>query len=555
MWTIENLHAGFDKMVSARDKKPSGMELVPLSTQSTSSAASEISISNANQIKQLAHKIKWLQIIKKCAAEKISVEIYAKNMKNTSGQVENMKPIEFKFLKCMQKSLLEKSMVQNVPVEKLIKDYAKQLNQEKALLDNKSLNLKCVVVSARKEETPEKKKDIEVREGFVTQGKDAVAQCVQKEQTEMTRSEKENFVSYEDMDKVQDSKYVTAEESISDGEDVEKEQDLAYLPQPKHILYVPGKIMMDWRWKMGIGAGLQNHGNTCFMNATLQCLTYTAPFVNYLIYDNHKESCKLEGFCMSCAMQDHVLRCMTNSGKAIDTKPFVDNLESIAKHMTFGEQEDAHEFLRYALDAMQKFSLDGRKNLDPLSKETTVINQIFGGYLRNQIVCVKCRAVKIKFEHFMDLSLNINDITTLKEAADKFVAPERLEDYECSSCKEKASIWKRFAIETSPNILTLQLNQFGGPYGRKLKHKVEFPEQLDIRPFMIGEDGEPVMYKLYAMLVHAGATCNSGHYFACVKNSQQKWYMMNDQRVHELSSELWPHLRPYLLFYQKEETS
>lgn len=41
-----------------------------------------------------------------------------------------------------------------------------------------------------------------------------------------------------------------------------------------------------------IGAGLQNLGNTCFVNATLQCLTYTPPLVNYLLAENNSTSCK-----------------------------------------------------------------------------------------------------------------------------------------------------------------------------------------------------------------------------------------------------------------------
>lgn len=41
-----------------------------------------------------------------------------------------------------------------------------------------------------------------------------------------------------------------------------------------------------------IGAGLQNLGNTCFVNATLQCLTYTPPLVNYLLAENNNTSCR-----------------------------------------------------------------------------------------------------------------------------------------------------------------------------------------------------------------------------------------------------------------------
>lgn len=37
------------------------------------------------------------------------------------------------------------------------------------------------------------------------------------------------------------------------------------------------------------------------------------------------------------------------------------SLKGIAKHFRYGSQEDAHEFLRYTVDAMQKSCLPGTK--------------------------------------------------------------------------------------------------------------------------------------------------------------------------------------------------
>ena len=48
-------------------------------------------------------------------------------------------------------------------------------------------------------------------------------------------------------------------------------------------------------------------------------------------------------------------------------------------------QEDAHEFLRYLVESLQRSYLMARKmpkTLDQYSKETTPFNQIFGGYMR-----------------------------------------------------------------------------------------------------------------------------------------------------------------------------
>lgn len=58
----------------------------------------------------------------------------------------------------------------------------------------------------------------------------------------------------------------------------------------------------------------------------------------------------------------------------------------IGKTLMYGRQEDAHEFIKLLLDHMEKSYLSFRRatKLDHRSKETTPLNQIFGGYLRQQ---------------------------------------------------------------------------------------------------------------------------------------------------------------------------
>lgn len=48
---------------------------------------------------------------------------------------------------------------------------------------------------------------------------------------------------------------------------------------------------------------------------------------------------------------------------------------------------------------------------------------------------------------------------------------------------------------------------------------VGYPEFLNIRPYMSQNSGDPVMYGLYAVLVHSGYSCHAGHYYCYVKVS------------------------------------
>ena len=78
-----------------------------------------------------------------------------------------------------------------------------------------------------------------------------------------------------------------------------------------------GFCKRGWGQKRRIGAGLVNAGNTCYLNATLQALTYTAPLTMYLSSPEceHNGAGKCSGFCALCFLGKHV-REVAESGRA-----------------------------------------------------------------------------------------------------------------------------------------------------------------------------------------------------------------------------------------------
>lgn len=145
-------------------------------------------------------------------------------------------------------------------------------------------------------------------------------------------------------------------------------------------------------------------------------------------------------------------------------------LRTVCRHLVPGQQEDAHEFLRYLVEAMerayiQRFRIE---NLDARSKETTPLNQIFGGYLRSAVRCLQCGYVSTTVQHFQDLLLDIRKVSTLDDALTSFFASERLDDlaYKCESCHRKVSAVKQFSLERAPSVLCIQLKRFAGTSGK-----------------------------------------------------------------------------------------
>ncbi|KAM6245286.1 ubiquitin carboxyl-terminal hydrolase 36 [Porphyrio hochstetteri] len=324
------------------------------------------------------------------------------------------------------------------------------------------------------------------------------------------------------------------------------------IPEPQKVLFPVKNLSMKWERISHIGAGLHNLGNTCFLNSTLQCLTYTPPLANYLLSKEHSRNCQQGGFCMLCIMQNHTIQAFTNSGNVIKPVAFTRDLKKIAQHLRFGRQEDAHEFLRYTIDAMQKACLNGYTKLDRQTQATTLVHQIFGGYLRSRVMCSVCNNVSDTYEACLDLTLDIKKAVNIVQALELFVKPEVLcgdNAYMCATCKNKVKASKCFTIHRAPNVLTLSLKRFNSFSGDKITKDVGYPEFLNIRPYMSRNKGESVTYGLYAVLVHSGYSCHAGHYYCYVKASNGQWYQMNDDMVRLSNIKVVLNQQAYLLFY------
>ncbi|XP_015189525.1 PREDICTED: ubiquitin carboxyl-terminal hydrolase 36-like [Polistes dominula] len=360
-------------------------------------------------------------------------------------------------------------------------------------------------------------------------------------------------------DKIEDTKskdgttYVKKNEGMSEG---------PTLPEPAVTLYCSKKVNLGWRKSFPVGAGMYNVGNTCYLNSTLQALFHVPALVNWLLSDSHHNSkCEQNdegGECLTCAVAKTLQFSHQKSGGNI--KPFCiyNKLKLICRTMVPGQQEDAHEFLRYLLEGMERAYLTRRKagKLDNYSKETTPINQIFGGYIRTEVKCLQCGHVSTTFQHFQDLLVDIRKASTLDEALNSYFSREQLDnnDYKCEACKRRVPATKQFSLERAPKVLCVQLKRFS-VLGGKISRHIDFSQTIDMGPYLWREPNEPLQqltYKLMSLVTHVGESINSGHYTAVAQTSTGNYYSFDDSNVRPISLSNVLNTDAYIMIFEME---
>ncbi|XP_020798036.1 ubiquitin carboxyl-terminal hydrolase 36 isoform X1 [Drosophila serrata] len=335
------------------------------------------------------------------------------------------------------------------------------------------------------------------------------------------------------------------------------------LPKPKRVLYPRENIRIGWKQserKWQVGSGMINVGNTCYLNSTLQALLHIPALANWLVSEqSHLDNCTVAesgGSCVICAMAK-TLQATQGNQSAVRPYHIYSKLKQICKHMVVGRQEDAHEFLRFLVEAMERAYLmrfRNYKELDQLVKETTPLGQIFGGYLRSEVRCLSCNHVSITFQHFQDLLLDIRKADTLEEAFEGHFSRERLEDmgYKCEGCKKKVSATKQFTLERAPITLCIQLKRFS-MMGNKLTKQITFKPRIDLSKFAArsaAAQAQPLTYRLVSMVTHLGVSQHCGHYTAIGSTEAGSYYNFDDSYVRPIAMQSVCNTNAYIMFYE-----
>ena len=347
--------------------------------------------------------------------------------------------------------------------------------------------------------------------------------------------------------------------------------------------------------------GLNNIGATCYMNATLQCLSNTTKLTVYFLkmfkyeYNNKKKIMSNEYYNVVKNLWDK-----NNTNRSFSPYSFKEKLSQenpLFKGIQANDSKDLINFLLERIhlelnepvkeqnnNKVENYVINQNDQLNECKmlnifihefklKYNSIISHLFYGMIETKSQCMRCKNIKYNFQvySFLEFPLeqvnkfcfnqgkrqnyNYNSKNPDVDLYECFEYNNNLElmagdnQMYCNICNSTQDALYGTQIYSAPNYLIINLNRGRGAV---YECKVNFPEQLNLLNFITYKK-ENTVFELYAVISHLGPSSMSGHFVAYCKRREDdhyKWYLFNDAIVSECKNKEYRNGMPYILFYK-----
>ena len=344
-------------------------------------------------------------------------------------------------------------------------------------------------------------------------------------------------------------------------------------------------------------AGLQNLGQTCYMNSTLQCLSNISYVTNYLL--KKFGNCNNDTQPLTVSYSNLLYELFNSNKQYIVPSIFKEVIGKLNPLFEGNHAADAKDLLFFIIEklhlelsaknpnqtentnidfaTLEENSKNENKMLDSFIKDfslnnKSIISDTFYGITRSTMKCLNCNVIKFSFQTF---NLLIFQLKKIKEKSgvygrdltllDAFKVEKKEEILEgenmiyCNNCHGLRRGEHQQNIYGLPSVLIIILNR--GKDNKDFNEQFNFPLELDLSNENIVIN--PQSYKrfyLSGVIVHSGESGPSGHFFAYCRNSPtSQFFIYNDAIVKPANNEDplktinsnkdYEKRTPYILFY------
>ncbi|KAJ2929686.1 hypothetical protein H1R20_g7424, partial [Candolleomyces eurysporus] len=389
-------------------------------------------------------------------------------------------------------------------------------------------------------------------------------------------------------------------------------------PAPK-----PPRIASDYPvpyWgDMQIGiSGLKNLGNTCYMNAPIQCLSATVPFSSFFTDGRWKNAIN---FTNKMGSQGKLVQAFAKLLRDMwgGDLPYLTPVDfrrgicQLNQQYIGSDQHDSQEFLSFLLDGIHEdlnrimvkqpvapVTPEQEEELNRLppiiasdrewrswkARNDSLIVDYFQGQFRSKLQCLTCKKTSTTYNVFSILQLPIpygrSSKVSIGQCLNALFNDEILEKddaWDCPQCKTKRRASKTLSLARLPPILLIHFKRFeaNGRFSDKVDTFVEFPMKgLDLTNYMppplppgadqselngglpMSTDDPRTQLPPYRYDLY-GVTnhygnLSSGHYTAYIA-SRGGWLLCDDSSVKPCDPKQVVNQKAYVLFYKRVRAS
>ncbi len=331
-------------------------------------------------------------------------------------------------------------------------------------------------------------------------------------------------------------------------------------------------------------SGLENFGNTCYMNSAIQCMSNIEELRDYFLKKKFIEDINKSKQELGLIKQwYHLLNGIWEENQTISPVSFRNEVRMLALkqgiNLNFvgNGQNDVQEFIQFLITNMHnclskkvnmtitgkiindldKKALEAMKRWKQFFKnDYSFFVDLFYGQQSSNIFDLDKNLMSCTYEPYCFLPLPIpTDINNINiyNCLDLFTNYDKLDGdnkWYNDKTKEYIECYKKIQFWSCPKILIIVLKRFSND-GSKNTTLVDFPlENLSLEKYSVGYSRKKNKYNLIGISNHIG-NLNSGHYYAYCKKKNNKWYNFNDTNISELEENELVTEASYCLFYKK----
>ena len=403
----------------------------------------------------------------------------------------------------------------------------------------------------------------------------------------------------------------TSSSSTTDDEVLDQKQSSSFDEHDFEMVELPNAKKSKGKFANGI-TGLDNLGNTCYMNSVLQMLSHCSGFRSFF-RDFLKAAAPLQlagdgGYKITrqttvrlketlhedqpdelmLTEATHALLRVLWSGRWRSIKPryFVNAVWKHGGLFAARKQQDANEFLNFYLGRVDD-------ELKAPKAKNSVMMDLFGVDQYQQVQCDECKTVTKRTEPLLGLVLSLPDNQSNKDASDddddddddaaeaeketksesnfidlidcvkslrntgRFAGDDK---FDCETCKEKKEASWNVTLQKRPQSLLISFRRTLWSIEKgvhKDSRQVNFPLELDASEILdVGnekspdDDFESCHYNLTSVVSHSGTTPFVGHYIAYARNGD-RWFLFNDSSVTSVKEAEVLEAEAFILLYER----